>query len=399
MKKFIFSILTVSVFFLGIGAIVERTSATYKSDAKALELIAKARQAIGGDAAIASIQSMKITGRTTQTILINGNSRVETGETEIAMQLPDKFARTMKIGNGEANGHAIVNKQVDVVVLDGKSGPAKARVAMPEGGETKHRVVMKKDDGTVVELTGDEAINWIAANPHPEGAKMVRMHKADGEAANSGDVVVVRKSDGQGGGTFTTSDGKTIELKEKDFVFKHDGPGVAHASAARSNEMLKTTLSLLLTAPQGIDVSYTYVGEKTVDGSVVDVVAASFGGSTYKLFLDRASSLPVGIAYKGHPAVKVFTFDKAAVPGDVKKDNIMFTAKAAGPHEEVPVMVKFSDYRSVNGVQLPFRWATTTDGKADEVFDVTSYDINPADIAEKFKEQKVMVRMNKPDSK
>ena len=37
------------------------------------------------------------------------------------------------------------------------------------------------------------------------------------------------------------------------------------------------------------------------------------------------------------------------------------------------------------------------DGDAYETFDVTNYEINPANIAEKFQNQKVMVRMKKPD--
>ena len=56
--------------------------------------------------------------------------------------------------------------------------------------------------------------------------------------------------------------------------------------------------------------------------------------------------------------------------------------------ETAEFQVKFSDYRSVNGVQLPFKWTQTVGGAEDETFDVTSYDINPANIAEKFNEPK-----------
>ena len=38
---------------------------------------------------------------------------------------------------------------------------------------------------------------------------------------------------------------------------------------------------------------------------------------------------------------------------------------------------------------------TTTGGTTTEVFDVTAYDLNPANIADKFKREKVMVRMPK----
>src|SRR4051794_40268853 len=87
MKRFIFSILVVSVFCIGLGALADRAGANYKSDEKALALIQKARQAIGGDKAIASIQSMIIAGKTSRTLKIDGAERSVQGETEIAMQL------------------------------------------------------------------------------------------------------------------------------------------------------------------------------------------------------------------------------------------------------------------------------------------------------------------------
>ena len=104
MKRFILSILGVTVFFLGIGSLVERTGAKFKSDEKALALIAKARQAIGGDAAISNIQSMRVVGRTTRVFNADGTQKTSEGETEIAMQFPDKFMKMVKIGDGAAAG-------------------------------------------------------------------------------------------------------------------------------------------------------------------------------------------------------------------------------------------------------------------------------------------------------
>src|SRR6476660_3920791 len=85
MKRFILSTLAITFLFLGLGSLVERTGAKFKSDDKALELIAKARAALGGDAAIKNIQSMTIAGRTTKTFKVDGAERTDSGETEIAM--------------------------------------------------------------------------------------------------------------------------------------------------------------------------------------------------------------------------------------------------------------------------------------------------------------------------
>ena len=104
MKRFIFSILCVSVFFVGVGTLVDKAGAKFKSDEKALELVRQARIAIGGDSALSSVQSLRIVGRTTKNFKIDGVSRSESGETEIALQLPDKLMRMTKIGHGDENG-------------------------------------------------------------------------------------------------------------------------------------------------------------------------------------------------------------------------------------------------------------------------------------------------------
>src|SRR5437868_461569 len=101
MKRFFFSILFVSVFCIGLGALVDKAGANFKSDEKALALIQKARQAIGGDSAINGVQSIVIVGQTTRGFKIDGGDRTEKIDTEIAMQLPDKIMRMMKIGHDD----------------------------------------------------------------------------------------------------------------------------------------------------------------------------------------------------------------------------------------------------------------------------------------------------------
>ena len=64
MKRFITATVGTAMFFLGVGVVVESATATYKSDEKALEIIRKARTAIGGDAAIAEFKSLVIKGQT-----------------------------------------------------------------------------------------------------------------------------------------------------------------------------------------------------------------------------------------------------------------------------------------------------------------------------------------------
>lgn len=392
MKRFIFSIFAVSVFFLGVGALVEQTGAKFKSDERALELVRKARVAIGGDNAVAAVQSLHIVGKTTQVVKINGEDRPQTGETEIAMMLPDKFMKMVKLGDGTAgNGHKMIDKQVDVVVVGKDKGEMKIRVNADDsadGNVVDRKIVMKKDDGTVVELTGADAAKWVEQHPNMPGERTIVIKKGDG--TEDIEKTVGGKADGDVK-TWTTDDGKTFTVREK-AEFSHAKAGEHHA-AMKANEMLRLTLGLLLTAPQGMDVEYTSGGEATIDGIGCNVVVATFAGTAYRLFLDRNSNLPVAMSYTAMKMPKIAMFhDKAAAPADGGKDVMMFRTAAPGKGEKAEFQVRFSDYRAVSGVQLPYRWATTIGGAADETFDVTSIEVNPANIAERFQNHKVMVR-------
>ena len=148
-----------------------------------------------------------------------------------------------------------------------------------------------------------------------------------------------------------------------------------------------------------MDVSYTFAGEGDVDGAGCNMVDASFGGMVHRLYLSKSSNLPVMISYTGDNAPKMFTMRMKAADGAEPLKDVTTFSRVAGPGETGEYRVKFSDYRSVNGVQLPYKWTQTIGGAVDETFDVTAYEINPADIGEKFKNQGVMVRTAKPSTK
>ena len=144
-----------------------------------------------------------------------------------------------------------------------------------------------------------------------------------------------------------------------------------------------------------MDVSYTYAGEGDVDGTSCNIVNAEFAGSNIKLYLSKASSLPVMVSYMGHDAPRIMMFKTKATEGADAGAAKTFTHKMQAP-ELAEVQVKFSDYRGTNGVQLPYKWTTTVAGQTTEVLDVTGYEINPANIADKFQNQtKVFVRKPK----
>ena len=372
MKRFIVSVLFVTVFCIGLGALVDKAGASFKSDEKALALIKQARLAIGGDQSIAEVRSMIIKGNTTVTLKVDGAARTEQGDTEIAMQLPDKLSKMVRIGRHDgAEDDKIMSEKHDVIVMRGEGHGE----AVGGGPGVKKIIVTKTDDG------------------NGEVEKVIAEGK-DGELTTSdGKKIVVRRADGPEIERVIVNgeNGKRI-VREEGAMGKH--------AAHRQNELLRTTLSLLLTAPEGMDVSYTFAGEGDVDGTTCNIVNAEFGGSNVKLYLSKTSSLPVMVSYQGHAMPNVMFFRSkepaaaTAPAGEPVKEKVMFTHKIEAP-EMAEIQVRFADYRSVNGVQLPYRWTTSVAGQTSEVFDVTSYDVNPANIAEKFQNQKVFVRTKK----
>lgn len=377
--------------FVGIGNIAEKVAAGFKSDEKALSIIKNARIAIGGDAAIGEVKSMIIKGQTSKTIKIDGAERVEQGETEIAFQGPDRLMKMVKFGNPDGGeGTAVVERNVDVVVVGKGDGPAKTMVLEGKDGEfittDDTKVIVRKVDGTpaetkvIVRKKGDTADFVVTGD-----GNVKEVSTADGKK-----FTIVQR-DGKDG-EWTTEDDKKIRISK----VVADG----HAGATRDNELLRTMLSLLLTAPEGMDVAYTFAGETDVEGTAANAVDASFGGATVKLFFDRSTNLPLGMSYVGRPAPIVLKMKRAAAGepvAEVQKKDLVFH-RTEGVETGVQTFVRFADYRSTNGVQLPYRWTTSYAGKQAEVFEVATYEVNPANIAEKFSSQgAVKIRLKQPE--
>ena len=359
MKRFILSVLCVSVFFTGLGVLVEKSSATFKSDERALELLKRARQAVGGEAAIGNVRSMTIAGKVTKTFEIEGAARTENGDVEINFELPNKMSRKINFGSGD--GNVLVDKRVEVSVLRQVEGDNLQ--FKTEDGEGNRKFTIVKKDGTSEDV------------------------RIDGRTP-----IVIRKIDGD---STATADGNSAEVDGKNVVIRR-ADAMVEGEKMRSNELFRMTLGLLLSAPEGTDVTYTYAGEGSVDGALCDIIAAGDGGSTIKLYLDRSTSLPRMMTFQGPKPFMIFMRkpdDKTPTP---EGETRVFTRRLEAP-EMTEFQVKFSDYRAVNGLQLPFKWTQTSGGKADEVIDITAYEINPANIAEKLKEvpARTFVRVKK----
>jgi hypothetical protein len=351
MKKFIVMILCVATFFIGLGGLIEGVGAKFKSDERALELLRQARQAVGGDQSIAAVRSMTITGRVTKTFDFDGAAKTEQGDWELNLQMPDKFSKTMKLRREGGNGDGKTENIDKEVIVVRQSGELKEKIALPEGegGDKKRVAFIVKNDG------GEKTI-----------------------ASGDGDKVQDRRI----------------------ILYKDGKDGGADFRAFHHNELFRTTLALLLTPPQGVDVSYKYAGDGSVDGANCDIVEATANGTTIRLYLDKTSHLPAMMSYQAPKPfiIKIKKEEGKTSPNeDVKilRDNLR--DKIPAP-EMAEYQVKFSDFRNVGGIQLPHRWTQTIGGKDDETIDITGYELNPANIVEKFKEgqNRVFVRTAKP---
>ena len=353
MKRFIVSVLCASVFFIGLGSLVEKTGAKFKSDERALALIAQARQAIGGEANIKNVRSMTIAGNSTHIFEAEGIQRNEGGSWEINFELPGKFNKMVRIGNpDDAAGEGDFHKEVDVIVMRKDGGNENVEDVKVDG---KRKIIVKNADGTIAteDIKGDKT-----------------------------EIILERKSKDDSA-EWKTEDGRKIVV-ERD----------AKVVGVRQNEMFRTTFALLLSAPDGTDANYLYAGEDTVDGNSCDVIEVQSAGSSFKLYLDKSSHLPRMLSYMGMPMMKVVKLERQ--PGDAPKEDTKIFVRKMGKAELVEHQVKFSDFRSVGGIQLPHRWSQTVGGKAGETTEISSYEINPANITEKFREPKVFIRTKKP---
>ncbi len=366
MKQFITTVMLATLVFTGLGVLVEKAGATFKSDDRALAILQRARQAIGGESAIGGVRSMTIVGKTTKTFEGDGVARTEQGDVEINFELPNKMSKTLKFGTPDGNP-AVVDKRVDVIVMRKGDGNATwtAQTGDTTPGQKVETVIVRKQDENGKVITEDEK------------------------------PMIIRKSTDGSNATWTSEDGKTINVEGKKVMMRTADGNAPVAELHQQIELFRTTLSLLLSAPEGVDVSYTYAGEGNVDGFTVDIINAQIEKSGVKLYIDRGTSLPRMISFESIKPLMVF-FRKSDDPNAPSKaETQTFVRKMEQPQLE-EFQIKYSDYRSVNGLQLPFRWTQTVGGKTDETVDIASYTVNPANIADKFKEvpQKVVIKVD-----
>ena len=345
-KKLTILFLQISLVWMGVSVLVDSVNATKKDAARALELMSQARTAIGGEDAVKNVQNISMKGQSRRVVKIKNQADKElNGEFEMAVLLPNQIFRMEKFGDGDA----------------------------PQGAMTFEKEAGEIDKDVIIELREGEDERNVEGN----------MKAAEGRA---------------------------------------------------DNEMVRFTLGFLLTAPKDANLTYDYTGEESVDGRTANVIAVSSNGKVIvRLYLDKQSNLPVMMSYRGFATSPppMFWHDKeqgripvegkgvvivrepnqsenAKLPEKMVFDQRIEKGKATANGDkkfdvfvaaptEADIQVKFSDYRTVNGIKLPHQLTEVVNGTVDNTMTVDSYEINVPNMADRFKRDNVRIKIRKPE--
>ncbi|HEU0092621.1 MAG TPA: hypothetical protein VFS78_10940 [Vicinamibacteria bacterium] len=147
-------------------------------------------------------------------------------------------------------------------------------------------------------------------------------------------------------------------------------------------------LQLALLADPGDGASVTYAGPaESPDGraDVLDVTSAS--GTRARLFLDATTHAPLMVTYQETMPARRF---RRPMPAD-GVDRPETPAPVASPSDAAPRTVEvtlfLSDRRAVDGLQLPYHVSRAVNGNVVEEWDVTRWRVNPAFKPERFEKQ------------
>ena len=323
---------------------LQASAAATARDERAEAVLRQAREAIGGEAAINAVQNLLINGAVNhKMILPGGEEHTAQGNLEMALDLSGKINKRIQIG---------VN----------------------------------------------------APGAQHEANKTVIVKRAD--------VLVDRNRENS-----------SVERFEKRL------PG------GNADELSRLVFGFLLKTSPSLNAVYNYLGESSVDGTTAEIVEArSENGFAVKIFIDKQSHLPLMMSYRAVAPHQFVIIRKAGEPApnpNIEKDVVILRGdvqpadKAAGdrqtkifirkkdadgnvaeivkpgattervPLEEAEFQLRFSDYRSVDGLMLPHKIVQTVNGREGESITINNFQINAPNIAEKLKDDAAIMRKPK----
>jgi hypothetical protein len=165
------------------------------------------------------------------------------------------------------------------------------------------------------------------------------------------------------------------------------GAGGPNADAmmlrAAKADFARYAVALLLAAPAGSNLQFTYGGEASGDNGKADVIdVKDANGFEARLFIDKESHRPLLLSYKAPaPRIVMRTQTSSGSAADAVRD------AAQTPPELVEIQVFFEDYRSVDGVMLPHKITRSAGGQPSEEWEIKKAKLNPTFKPETFQKR------------
>jgi hypothetical protein len=163
------------------------------------------------------------------------------------------------------------------------------------------------------------------------------------------------------------------------------GQGPTEADRERFRQMAQRRLQgelqrYLLVWLMRTDAQVTYAGEaEAEDGSAEVVEVKSEGSTPMRVFFDQKTHLPLMLTYQGaQPRMMIRQARPGAAPGaNAPPDAEEIRRRMAEPPKMVTFEVRFSDFKTVDGVTLPHLVSQSVDGKPTEEWTVGQFKVNP----------------------
>lgn len=331
-----------------------------QADAKAADVIANVRKALGGEQKIAGMKGLSLradyrrelsagaSGGGTMTIVMMGGgsasgSQQTNGKIEIDLALPDKYLRSdigsAAFGITRTEGFDATRPFLEVVpnspgmrlqTDNPASDPARAKLALQRSQSDLARLFLGLTGGTQPGFAATYAYGGQAESP-------------DGKA----DIIDVTGPE---------------NFKVRMYVD------------------VETHLPLMLTymEPEPRMVMRTMTRDGGRGGNATPV-AAPGGASHGSGAASAGGPPPAGGRQSGTPAIAGLT------PAEREELDKQMKEAEATPPKLVEYRLFFSDYRKVDGISLPHRIARSLGAKTIEEWDVTSYQVNPSFKADRFR--------------
>ena len=308
---------------------------------RALDLLKQAREAMGGEEALKSLQSLSIAGTARRTFQDqNGQTQERTGKLQLYLAMSGKMAEqgALKLSEPTATGATHADRIIIMQAPGEGSFSAEDQTAGAQGQPRKR----------VVRLNGP---------PPPPMGMMAPVHFLISIMGGTTPFVVDYSYAGE-----TQAASGVADIIEA----KYPGGLMVRLSLDKQSHLLVSmTYRALMPPPIGAGRSVFFrqrIG--TEGGAKGDVMLAPEPGDEElpDVLIERDES-----AVKGKPSQEKF---QIPLP----------------PPQEMEAQVSFSDFRVVGGILLPHRITQTFDGgKAVETWEVESYEINAPSRLEKLK--------------